>query len=91
MPESPRAPEPRTLREPQPAGTRLELNWALPLLGLGAGASADQTDAAYAALVRRYNPAGVIDLGPEFAVLAVQRLNAITEAYVAARQALAGH
>lgn len=89
-PEAPRVPEPLVVTPPMPNGARAELDRALPVLGLAAGASADEMDAAYATFVRRYNPAGVIELGPEFAVLAVQRLNAITNAYVAARQALAG-
>jgi hypothetical protein len=73
LPEPPRAPQPAAVTAPESRGTHAELDWALPVLGLGAGASADEMDAAYATLVRRYNPATVIELGPEFAVLAVQR------------------
>ena len=38
-------------------------------------------ESAYRAVVERYQPAKVIDLGPEFAVLAVNRLAAATEAF----------
>jgi uncharacterized tellurite resistance protein B-like protein len=62
----------------------------LAALGLSAAASADELDAAYAGLVRRFNPAAVIELGPEFAVLAVQKLHAITGTYLAARRAMTG-
>lgn len=53
--------------------------------GLGLGA-----EAAYAALVRRYDPTSVLELGSEFAVLAVQKLSAMTAAHLAARAALEG-
>jgi tellurite resistance protein len=62
----------------------------LAALGLSPGASAEELDTAYAGLVRRFNPAAVIELGPEFAVLAVQKLHAITGTYLAAREALTG-
>lgn len=88
-PEPLRVPEPRAAMPTKSKGVPDELDWALPVLGLAPGASAAEMDAAYTTLVRRYNPAGVIELGPEFAVLAAQKLNAITMAYVAARQALA--
>jgi hypothetical protein len=38
-------------------------------------------DAAYRAVIERYQPIKVIDLGPEFAVLAVRRLAAATAAF----------
>ena len=76
--------------KPAPRAPSTEPASALPLLGLGANATAEEADAAYAALVCRYNPAGMIELGPEFAVLAVQKLSAVTAAYVAARHQLAG-
>ncbi len=88
--ESPRSPVPPAAAPSSPPLSSRELNWALPILGLDACSSAAELDTAYVALVRRYNPAAVLDLGPEFAVLAVQRLNRITAAYVAARDALAG-
>ena len=89
-PEPPRASAPSAAAAPEPHGAHGDLGWALRVLGLDAGASAEATDDAYATLVRRYNPAVVLDLGPEFAVLAVQKLNTITAAYMAARSALAG-
>jgi DnaJ-domain-containing protein 1 len=65
-----------------------EIDRARNVFGLDSGASAADLDAAYAAMVRRYDPATVLELGPEFAVLAVQRLAKVTAAYVAARQAM---
>ncbi len=71
-----------------PSSGRSALDIALHTLGLPPGSSAEQADAAYAALVRRYNPTSVLELGPEFAVLAVRKLSAVTAAYSAARAAL---
>jgi uncharacterized tellurite resistance protein B-like protein len=73
------------------SGPRTDRDRALPVLGLPAGASAQETDAAYLALIRRYDPAAIADLGPEFAALALQKLMAITAAYITARGALVGH
>ena len=56
---------------------------AYAILGVEPSASRDAVDAAYRRLVERYQPAQVIDLGPEFAVLAVRRLAAATAAYTA--------
>jgi uncharacterized tellurite resistance protein B-like protein len=50
-------------------------------LGLGADVSRAEIEAAYRALVERYNPAKVIDLGPEFAILAVRKLAEATTAF----------
>ncbi len=54
---------------------------ALRRLGLEPGASRADVDAAYLGLVRRYDPAKVAELGPEFAALAIRRLAAATDAY----------
>jgi uncharacterized tellurite resistance protein B-like protein len=89
--EPPRPSAPIAAPAPRERAPDRDLGWALGVLGLDASASPAATDEAYAALVRRYNPAVVLDLGPEFAVLAVQKLNAVTTAYVAARAALSGH
>jgi uncharacterized tellurite resistance protein B-like protein len=61
---------------------------ALRVLGLEPGAGRSRIDATYLDLVQRYDPARVADLGPEFAVLAVRRLAAITDAYEAALASL---
>ena len=59
-------------------GRRLGLEYGR--LGLGEDASRAQVEAAYRAFVERYNPAKVIDLGPEFAILAVRKLAEATTA-----------
>jgi hypothetical protein len=63
---------------------------AFQLLGIAPSDSLEQADAAYAGLVRRYNPATVLELGTEFAVLAVKKRNAATAAYEAVRDTLTG-
>lgn len=82
-------PEAATAPPPAEAGRR-ENPGASPadVLGVGEAASLEALDAAYAAMVRRYDPVAVIDLGPEFAVLAVRRLEQATEAYLASRRRL---
>jgi DnaJ-domain-containing protein 1 len=47
-----------------------------------------EIEASYRRLIERYNPAKVIDLGPDFAALAVRKLAQATEAYQAAIDAL---
>ncbi|MCX8073149.1 MAG: TerB family tellurite resistance protein [Candidatus Binatia bacterium] len=59
-----------------------ELVRALEVLGLPPDASPAAVDEAFRALVHRYDPAHVIDLGPEFAVLAIRRLGQIADAYL---------
>jgi uncharacterized tellurite resistance protein B-like protein len=54
---------------------------AYAVLGLQVGAPLAAVESAYRAIVERYQPAKVIDLGPEFAVLAVRRLAAATAAF----------
>jgi tellurite resistance protein len=63
---------------------------ARALLGVAPDASAADIDAAYRRVVERYDPAGVFELGPEFAVLAVRRLAAATAAYELARSGAEG-
>jgi DnaJ-domain-containing protein 1 len=59
-------------------------------LGVPPAASAAAMDAAYRRLVERYDPVRVLELGPEFAVLAVRRLTAATAAYELARSRVQG-
>jgi DnaJ-domain-containing protein 1 len=59
----------------------LDLDRARSLLGVGPHATRDEIDAAYLRLVAFYDPAKVMDLGPEFVVLAVRRLGQATTAY----------
>jgi uncharacterized tellurite resistance protein B-like protein len=54
---------------------------ALALLGLHAGATAEDATTAYLQLVERYDPLKVAPLGVEFVVLAVRRLADVTAAY----------
>jgi uncharacterized tellurite resistance protein B-like protein len=61
-------------------GAAAELVLAFAVLGLKPGARRGDVDAAYRAIVERYNPARVIDLGTEFAVLAVRKLERATAA-----------
>ena len=58
-----------------------ELQRACCVLGIDPGASRAHLDATYLALVERYNPAKVADLGAEFAALAVRRLAEVTAAF----------
>lgn len=63
---------------------------ALHALGLGETATRAQIDAAYLGAVERYDPAKVVPLGPEFVLLAVQKLAALSELYEIARDAARG-
>ncbi len=53
------------------------------LLDVGPSATRAELNAAYRVLVERYDPAKVIELGPEFAALAVRKLAEITAAFEA--------
>lgn len=64
-------------------GSSSETERALAVLGLPSDASPAAVEEAFRALVHRYDPAHVIDLGPEFAILAIRRLSRIADAYVA--------
>jgi len=65
----------------RPAADVAPLANAYALLGLEPGASPAAVEAAYRAVIERYQPSKVIDLGVEFAVLAVRRLAAATAAF----------
>jgi DnaJ-domain-containing protein 1 len=54
---------------------------AYALLGVRPGASRAELENAYRAALERYNPNKVIDLGTEFASLAVQKLAQATAAF----------
>ncbi len=56
---------------------------AYAALGLEPGASPTAVERAYRVAIERYQPIKVVDLGPEFAVLAVRRLAAATAAFAA--------
>ncbi|MCC6765679.1 MAG: TerB family tellurite resistance protein [Deltaproteobacteria bacterium] len=66
-----------------PAPTSDPLATAYAALGLAPGASAAVVEDAYRAVIERYQPIKVLDLGSEFAVLAVRRLAAATAAFTA--------
>jgi hypothetical protein len=72
-------PEQLHVRERQADG--LDLDRARDMLGVGPHATREDVDAAYLRLVSFYDPAKVMDLGPEFVVLSVRRLGQATTAY----------
>lgn len=74
-----RAPAALHVRERPADG--LDVDRARDLLGVGPHATREDVDAAYLRLVAFYDPAKVLDLGPEFVVLAVRRLGQATTAY----------
>jgi len=76
---APSAPEPVVPRAQVGADPVTER--ARRLLGVGPDASAEEIDAAYLAQVGRFNPAGVVAMGPEFVALAVRRLADATAAW----------
>lgn len=78
-PSVPRTPDVLHVRERPADG--LDLDRARSLLGVGPHATRDDVDAAFLRLVAFYDPAKVMDLGPEFVVLAVRRLGQATTAY----------
>jgi DnaJ-domain-containing protein 1 len=63
------------------AATAESLARAYALLGVRPGASRAELESAYRAALERYNPNKVIDLGTEFASLAVQKLTQATAAF----------
>jgi|GEM_PF-3354330 len=88
----PRAPSPAPERPAAPGGPEqlhvrerpadgFDLDRARTLLGVGPTATRADVDAAYLRLVAFYDPAKVMDLGPEFVVLSVRRLGQATTAY----------
>jgi uncharacterized tellurite resistance protein B-like protein len=62
---------------------------AFAFLGVTPGASRSDLEAAYRVLVERYDPLKVLDLGSEFAALAVRRLGEATRAFEVALGAMA--
>lgn len=73
---------PRTASPRAGDGLSPEALQALAVLGLPPDASPAAVEEAFRALVHRYDPAHVIDLGPEFAILAIRRLSRIADAYL---------
>lgn len=82
-PPTPPSNAPPPSREP-----KLSADSAFKMLGLAPGCSRAQIDAAYLELVDRYQPGHVLNLGPEFVVLAVRKLGKATSAYEAALASL---
>jgi DnaJ-domain-containing protein 1 len=83
-----------TIGRPRPrvVASRGDVEAAHRVLGIEPGAGAEQIDAAYRRLVDRYNPAKVVELGCDFAVLAIRKLAGITDAYDTAMSAAeSGH
>jgi DnaJ-domain-containing protein 1 len=76
-------PEPPATEAPPSTAARVapRVGEALALLGLDASARRGDLDDAYRRLVDRYDPAKVIELGPEFAALAIRKLGELTDAY----------
>jgi DnaJ-domain-containing protein 1 len=86
LPQPPRQP---TQPEPVPPPVLAPgLAHALHVLGAAASANRADLDASYRRLIERYDPARVIDLGPDFATLAVRKLIEVTDAYELATHAL---
>ena len=76
---------------PQPAAHPSldpQLDRALLVLGLDTLARRADLDQSYRRLIERYDPAKVIDLGPDFAAVAVRKLAEVTDAYRLAVEAL---
>jgi len=63
------------------ASTTTPIAWASRTMGIEPAAGVDELNARYFDLVRTFDPAKMIDLGPEFVVLAVHRLSDVTAAY----------
>jgi uncharacterized tellurite resistance protein B-like protein len=64
-----------------------ELAYAYGILGVPSGSDAATVDAAYLAIIERYNPAKLFDLGTDFAALAIRRLARTTAAFETIRAA----
>ena len=79
--ERPEEQRPPQLHVREPKADGLDLDRARDMLGVGPHATREDVDAAYLRLVSFYDPAKVIDLGPEFVVLSVRRLGQATTAY----------
>jgi DnaJ-domain-containing protein 1 len=94
-----RSAPPETAREPaalppQPAAhvpVDPGLGRALLVLGLDTLTGRADLDVSYRRLIERYDPAKVIELGPDFAALAVRKLAEVTDAYQIVVDALQSH
>jgi uncharacterized tellurite resistance protein B-like protein len=75
---------PRASRDPG-------LGTAYTILGLDPGAPPDAVERAYRAAIERYQPARVVELGLDFAVLAVRHLAATPAAFSALTASAEGH
>jgi len=64
-----------------PTAQQAELQRAYSVLGIDAATTRARLDAAYLALVERYDPAKVADLGADFVALAVRKLAEVTAAF----------
>ncbi len=84
---APQPSRPAAPPSPQPAATTprhsTASEHAAHVLGVSAGCSRQDLQAAYRRAVELYDPLRVVDLGPEFAVLAVRRLQVATDAFEA--------
>jgi len=85
------SPDSATLREVHASRPSLDprVANACRVLGVSVGADRCQLEAAYAALLERYNPSKAMALGAEFAALAVRKLSEITAAFETAANAIA--
>lgn len=84
-------PETTALPSPQPAAHPTldpRLGRALRLLGLDTLTGRTDLDLSYQRLIERYDPAKVIELGPDSAAVAVRKLAEVTDAYQVALEAL---
>lgn len=83
-----RSAEPPAAAPPPAARVAPGVSHALALLGLDASAGRGDLDERYRLLVERYDPAKVIQLGPDFAALAIRKLAQLTDAYEIVADAL---
>ncbi len=84
-------PETTAPAPPQPAAhppLDPRLGRALLVLGLDTLTGRADLDLSYRRLIERYDPAKVIELGPDFAAVAVRKLAEVTDAYRLAVEAL---
>jgi DnaJ-domain-containing protein 1 len=74
---------------PPPPRQPAEVAEARAVLGVGPRAQRSEVEAAYRRLIERYSPARVVELGGDFAAVAVRTLARITDAYETVIDALA--
>ena len=77
----------RGLERPTSPAVSQSVTQAYAILGLRPGATGKDVEIAYRAALERYDPKKGIDLGPEFAVLAVRKLTQATAAFEVALDA----